>query len=483
MKKDCEEKMDKPFRPVLRLLEKKTVQDVKQEAIRVLHEIGVFVEHGPAVDLLAGAGAKVGKEGRVHITPSMVDKALETAPSEIVLYDRQGEHPIRLAGDEVHFDPGSMAIKVYDFNEKKVRKPVREDCIRFAQLTEMLPHMDMQSTCVLPNDVPNETAGRFRLYAALKHCTKPVVTGVLNPDCFEKMHEMLACVRGDADALREKPLAIFDCCPSPPLKWSELTCACLVACAQNGVPAELVSMPLTGATAPVTLLGAVVQHAAENLSGVVIHQLAGPGAPIIYGGSPSGFDLRKGTTPMGAIETMMIDSAYAQVGKHLGLPTHAYMGLSDAKTPDWQAGMEGGMGAVLAALTGVNVVSGAGMLDFESCQSLENLLAQNEACGQALRLVRGLSRRDHPIALDVLKEGLAAGHFLSLDHTRKWAREEFCFPGPSIDRVEGPLWEQLDGRPAAERAHDEVKRLLERADTPPFEESLERELLGLAGGT
>jgi trimethylamine--corrinoid protein Co-methyltransferase len=475
--------MSDTLRPSFRLLDEKTVQNVREEAYRVLEAIGVFVEHEPALELLTGAGARMGEDGRILIPPEMVESALSSAPSEIALFDRDGEHPVHLGGDESHFDPGSMAIKVYDGKEKRVRKPLKEDCVRFARLTQRLGNLDLQSTSVLPDDVPNETAGRYRLYAALMHCTKPVVTGVLNPDCFEKMHAMLACVRGGEDALRDKPLAIFDCCPSPPLKWSELTCASLVACARTGVPAELVSMPLTGATSPVTLLGAVVQHAAENLSGVVIHQLATPGAPIIYGGSPSAFDLRKGTTPMGAIETMMIDVAYAQVGKSMGLPTHAYMGLTDAKTPDWQSGMEGGMGATLAVLGGINMISGPGMLDFESCQSLENLVLQNEACGMALRLAKGMIRRDEVMAFDILKEGLAAGQFLSLDHTRKWAREEFYFPGPCIDRVEGALWEQGDGLSAAERAHAEVQRLLDGdgEDAPPLKDDVEQTLARLAG--
>jgi trimethylamine--corrinoid protein Co-methyltransferase len=340
--------------------------------------------------------------------------------------------------------------------------------------------MALQSTCVVPADVPKERADKQRLHLALMTGRKAVITGTFADASFGAMIDMLVCVRGSRKALAKKPLAIFDCCPSPPLKWSELTCRCLVDCARLGVPAELVSMPLTGATAPVTLLGAVVQHTAEDLSGVVIHQLAKAGSPIIYGGSPSGFDLRKGTTPMGAIETMMIDSAYAQVGKHLGLPTHAYMALTDAKTPDWQAGMEGGMGAVLAALAGVNMISGPGMLDFESCQSLENLLLQNEACGMAHRLVKGMARRDSVMALDLLKEGLAAGHFLSLDHTRKWSRREFYFPGPAIDRVEGLQWQKSDGKTATERAHDEVERILAGAEPYPMDEAVKKELERLA---
>ena len=91
---------------------------------------------------------------------------------------------------------------------------------------------------------------------------------------------------------------------------------------------------------------------------------------------------------MGAVETMMINAAHVQIGKYLRLPTHSYMGLSDAKGVDGQAGLETGMGALVAALAGANVISGPGMLNFESCQSLEKLVLDNEICGMALRMVR-----------------------------------------------------------------------------------------------
>jgi trimethylamine--corrinoid protein Co-methyltransferase len=221
-------------------------------------------------------------------------------------------------------------------------------------------------------------------------------------------------------------------------------------------------MGMTGATSPVTIAGTLVQHVAESLSGVVIAQLAKRGAPVIFGGSPSGFDMRHGTTPMGAIETMMIDAAYVQIGKSLGLPTHAYMALSDAKVVDAQAGFETGMGAVLAALAGVNIVSGPGMLDFESAQSLEKLVIDNEICGMAYRLIQGIAQRDEPLALGLF-EGFGMGsQFLTMPHTRKWYRAEHIFPVVT-DRETYDGWAALGKKTIAERAAEEAARLLKPA--------------------
>jgi trimethylamine--corrinoid protein Co-methyltransferase len=204
-----------------------------------------------------------------------------------------------------------------------------------------------------------------------------------------------------------------------------------------------------------------VQHAAETLSGVVLSQLASAGAPVVWGGSPAVFDIRHETTPMGAIETMMLDCANAEVGKRLGLPTQGYIALSDAKALDAQAGLETGMGAVLAGLSGINSVSGPGMLDFESCQSLEKLVVDNEICGMTYRLLAGIEPREDFPALPLFEELLREKHLLIAEHTRRHLREEIALPGPVIDRANRDRWLKTGGLTLRQRAAREVARLVE----------------------
>jgi trimethylamine--corrinoid protein Co-methyltransferase len=463
--------LKKANHPKLAILEEKKIKKIIEEAIQVLEKVGVFVENEKGLELLYGANCEVDrKEKKVYIKSDLVEKCLKTAPSQIKVFDREGELALDLQDDNIHFDPGSAALRIYDLDLNESRPPVAKDLINFARLTDSLLYLKAQSTALIPSDVPKEIADRYRLFIALQYSTKPIVTGTFAKDGFEVMKEMLITIRGNQENLKAKPLAIFDCCPSPPLKWSDLTCHDLICCAESGIPAELVSMPLCGATSPVTLAGALVQHTAENLSGIVIHQLANPGSPIIYGGSPSFFDMRKGTTPMGAIETMMIDSAYAQIGKYFNLPTHAYMGLSDAKILDYQSGLESAVGAILAALSGINVISGPGMLDFESCQSLEKLVLDNEICGMAYRLIQGIGFRDEVLALDLLKDvtsderslktAATKRQFLTSPHTLKWFKKEAFFPSEVIDRSSLGDWEKTGKKTAGQRAKEKVKKIL-----------------------
>jgi trimethylamine--corrinoid protein Co-methyltransferase len=234
----------------------------------------------------------------------------------------------------------------------------------------------------------------------------------------------------------------------------------LLDCARWSIPVEFISMPLSGFMSPVTLVGSLIQQTAETLSGIVISQLASPGHPVLYGGSPAVFDVRYETTPMGAMETMMLDCANSEIGKHLGMPTQGYIALSDAKQLDAQAGLETTAGAVLAALSGINSISGPGMLDFESCQSLEKLVVDNEICGMVFRLLRGIEPRDDFPSLPLFQELLREKHLLIAKHTRRHLREEITFPGPVIDRANRARWLEEGGRTLGERAGREVSRLL-----------------------
>jgi len=275
-------------------------------------------------------------------------------------------------------------------------------------------------------------------------------------------------------------MAVFDTCPSAPLQWSELLSQNLIDCAKFGIPVEIVPMPQLGATGPVTLAGSLVQHNAEFLSGLVMVELTNPGAPVIYGGSPTTLDLRYATAPLGAIETMMLGCSYAQIGKYYGLPTHMYLGLSDTKVVDAQCGFESGIGIVLGALAGINVISGPGMLNFESCQSLEKLVIDNTICGMALRLVDGVRVDDETLAVDLIRKVGPGGMYLAEKHTLEWFRKEQFMPSELIDRQERKAWKAAGQKDIFQRAREIVGKTLKEHKPEPLPHDIEKDLDNVA---
>jgi trimethylamine--corrinoid protein Co-methyltransferase len=249
--------------------------------------------------------------------------------------------------------------------------------------------------------------------------------------------------------------------------------------ARAHVPAELISMPLAGVAAPVTLIGSIVQHAAETLAGIVLHQLAEAGAPIVWGGAPSIVDMRSGSTPMGAIETAMIDGGYAAVGTSLGMPVQAYLGATDSKLVDAQAGYESGMTALVGGLAGIDMISGPGMLDFLLTQSPEKLVLDADMIGMVQRLLRGVATPTETLATGFFEAAGPEGRFLELQETRKLFRSEQFLPALMSDRGSRRGWLDAGGLDAFGRARVRVDEIMATHRVPELAPEVASGLVGI----
>ena len=449
------------MKPLFKLLDEDLAERIISEAKIVLAEVGMDIAVDETKRLLADNGADVdGSDGRVRITDPMVEAALDSAPLSFSLYDVLGEETHNFEGQRTHFTPGSAAINILDRDSGEIRPAVTADLVALAKLVNGLPRYDAQSTALVSSDVPEAISDSYRLFLDLLYCEKPVVTGAFTIEGFEVIRDLLLAVRGSAEALAEKPVAMLTCCPTAPLRWTDEGSHNLMDCARMRIPVEVVTVPLTGFMAPVTLVGTLIQHTAEVLSGVVIAQLVQPGTPVLFGGSPAIFDVRYSTTPMGAIETTMLTCAAAEIGRHLGLPTQGYIAISDSKALDAQAGLETGIGALMAALTPIDNVSGPGMLDFESAQSLEKLVVDHETCLMVDRVRAGIEPREDFPSRALFEELLAEKHLMIADHTRRHLRSELTFPGPVIDRTSRQRWLEEGSKTLAENVAAEVDRII-----------------------
>ncbi|MGC8873824.1 MAG: trimethylamine methyltransferase family protein, partial [Chloroflexia bacterium] len=443
--------------PSIRFLSDETIDRVLDEAMSALEDPGVEVHSERALSLLADHGAHVERKKQVARIPrALVEQALKTAPSEFVLYDLEGQARLDLGGENTYYYPGATSVYYLDPEERRMREAVSADLIRFYKITEQLPEIDAQVTAIISSDVPKEISDSYRLYLLLKHTRKPFVTGGFSIEGQQVILDLVAAAVGGYEALAQKPVTAQAICPTPPLHWSEITCENLILCAERDVPVIFISMPLAGGTGPATLIGSIVQHTAETLSGVVIAQIVRPGAKMLWGGSPAILDMRYGTTPMGAIETIMMDCAYNEVGKRLGLPTHGYLGLTDSKVVDAQAGIESALGLVLANLARVNLVAGPGHMNFEISQSCEDLVIDHEILGIARRLRRGIDDSEPSLGLEVIRQVGHAGNFLAIPHTRRSYRREQFMPR-LFSRESLESWQQAGAKDIYQRAREYVR--------------------------
>ena len=450
------------MRPTLKILSDEWIDQILAEAKRILSDVGVEVRGIPLRQRLLDHGlAQNPTSGRVLFPSEVVDQAIATTPRSFILYKRDGTPHADLGGDRVHFVPGSSGLRVLDPQTNEVRLADTKDFVEYVRLTDGLQHIAYLATAFSTNDdIDAQVSDAWRLYLCLTNSLKPVVSGAFTEHGVPRMAEMMQLFRHDKADLIARPMSIFTITATGMFRYSEDSCQNLIDCVEWGIPIEVVPVTLMGLIAPVTPIGAIVMHVADVLAGLTMAQLVKPGAPVLFGGAPAAFHMKMASSPMAAIEAMHLDVAYVAVAKSLGLPTQSYMALSDAKVLDAQAGAETFGSALLAALAGINSVSGPGMLDYVLVFSLEKLIFDNDMCGQALHFAREFQPMEDLPTVDLVHQLLEEQHLITAPHTLKYWPKQLYLPDPAIDRFTRENWIKMGRLSLEQRAHQEVEKRL-----------------------
>ena len=448
-------------RPSLQILAPELIDQIVDEAKRVLAEVGMEIRGHGLRQRLIDAGLPTTADGRVLFPRAVVESAIESAPSSFILYDRDGLPHADLGEDRVHFVPGSSGLKTMDHRTGDVRLANSTDFVEYVRLGDGLPHIAYLATAFSTNDdIEAQVSDAWRLYMVLTNSKKPVVSGAFTEHGVPRMVEMMQLFRADRADLIARPMSIFTITATGNFRYSEDSCQNLIDCVEAGIPVEIVPVTLMGLIAPVTTVGATVFHTVDVLAGITMAQIIRPGSPVLFGGAPATFHMKIASSPMSAIEAIQLDAAYIAVAKALRLPCQSYMALSDGPILDAQAGAETFGSALIAALAGVNSVSGPGMLDFLLVFNLPKLVFDDEMCGQALRFVREIRvAEDLPVGA-LIDQLMADQHLIMADHTMAHWPTELYLPSPIVDRDNRENWMKAGGKDSYQRAVDEVERRL-----------------------
>jgi trimethylamine--corrinoid protein Co-methyltransferase len=457
------------MRPTLNVITPELCAKVLAEAKRIMAETGMEIRGPEMRKRLLDHGLKSTADGvRILFAQDVVDRALATAPKSFTLYTRDGTPHAELGGNNVHYVPGSSGLKILDHRTGETRLSNSTDFIEYARLCDGLEHIAYLATAFSTNkDIESQVSDAWRLYMLLTTSKKPMVSGAFSEHGVPRMRDMMQLFRRDRAELIAKPMSIFTITATGNFRYSEDSCQNMIDCVEAGIPVEIVPVTLMGLIAPVTLVGALVFHCVDVLTGITMAQIIRPGAPVLFGGAPATFHMKAASSPMAAIEAQHLNVAYVAVAKSLGLPTQAYMALSDAKSLDAQAGGESFSSALLAALAGINSVSGPGMLDFVLTFSLPKLVYDNEVCGQSLHFVREMTVIEDLPSRQLVEDLMANDHLITSPHTLQHWPSQLYLTNPVIDRENRETWQKAGSKDLAQRANEEVDTRL--ANYTPIE--------------
>ena len=450
------------MRPTLNVLSDVQIAKILTEAKRIMAETGMEIRGQELKQRLQDHGLKTDASGKRILFPEdVVDKAIADAPPSFTLFDRDGNPYTEIGGYNVHYVPGSSGLKILDHRTGETRLSDSTDFIEYARICDGLEHIAYLATAFSTNkDIESQVSDAWRLYMTLTTSKKPVVTGAFSEHGVPRMADMLEMFRKDRTDLIAKPMSIFTITATGNFRYGEDSCQNLLDCVEAGIPVEIVPVTLMGLIAPVTLVGALVFHTVDVLTGITMAQIVRPGAPVLFGGAPATFHMKAASSPMAAIEAQHLNVAYVAVAKSLDLPTQAYMALSDGKFLDAQAGGETFSSALLAAIAGVNSVSGPGMLDFVLTFSLPKLVFDNEVCGQSLHFIREIEVLDDLPTAELVEDLMRDDHLITSPHTLEQWPSQLYLTDPVIDRENRETWEKAGARDLNQRANDEVERRL-----------------------
>ncbi|MCC6221910.1 MAG: trimethylamine methyltransferase family protein [Thermoleophilia bacterium] len=463
--------------PRFRLLSDEKLARLHGASAWILEEIGVKVTTRPALDLLAAAGCPI-DGGVVRIPREVVESAIASAPSEIVVYDRSGHEALFLGEKNVHFGLGITGIYFLDPETGEERDFTLEDFAVSCRVADALPNTDMIGTPGVLRatpEIPQEIVNHHEFAAMVANTTKPLAVLVENGPILRDVFEMASVAVGGQANLRARPFIIpYLNCVSP-LIYNVETVDKLLLSADWGIPVLCIPSGQCGATGPVTLAGSIALSNAETLAGLVIHQLKRPGAPFIMGSDPAIMDMRTGNIAYATPETSLLMMGAAELAHYYGLPVTGLSNTSESKRPDQQMSLEQAIGAYGVLLSGVHLLPYMGFLESGRIFSLEALVTADEIVGMLRRIFRGVPVDDDTLALETIRHVGIGGQYLGEPHTLTHFREELWQPSV-LTRETHHAWETRGRKATGERVKAKLREILETHQPEPLSAEAEAEI-------
>jgi len=403
-------------------------------------------------------------------------ESVEKAGKQYILHGRDRDKTARFGhGDFVMMSsPGQYSWIDLDTGQR--REATLGDARHAMALGDVLENITIVGSMAQPKEVSESYRDVFMTGELLKATTKPTRCWVKNGASAKYVLELYRTVAGGASALREYPMVDTLLEPISPLQLPGDGLDIVTEFANAGQPVSVGPMAMASGTSPATLAGTLAQENAEILAGVVMTQLLAPGTPMTYGGIPHIMDPRTSICSFGSPEQGLMGAAMAQMAQSYGFPVYINVGLTDAKIPDAQAGMEKAATLLLGAQAGADTFGHCGICGTDHAGSLLWLFMDNELGHYVKRILRGFDVTQETLAEDVIQAVGPGGNFLAETHTVKHFREELWLSGPAWTRQSWDGWQQQGSQSFADRGIEQIKTILAEDEPDPMDPALAREI-------
>ena len=454
-----------------------TADIINQEQVMLIHEAtlellrhtGIRVDNMKAAEIFSAYGAYVSYGDGYAIVkfPShLVEQCINWAAKPLVFYGRTMDKDFAAFKNHVGFSTFGECVKIIDPQTREIRDCVKEDLAGITKVCDYMDEIAVVERACGSLDYPSEVQPLHNLEAMIKNTSKAIFIGAVNGANCRKMVEMAYAAAGGEIAFRERPFLNIFVCPTSPLRLGKECAAQIIEAARMGAGIAIIPMALAGATSTVTLAGTIVSHNAEVLVSIMLAQMVQKGARCTYCSMSTIMDLKHMISATGSPEQSMISAATVKMAQFYNLPSWIGAGLSDSMVPDAQAGCEFGINAMNGALSGANIVYGAGALEAALTIDYAKLVLDCEGMSYIRKILGGLEVTRETIALDVIHKAGPGGEFLYQKHTYDHMRSH-----SQVDvftRSTRSSWVAAGSKDAADAAYEKAAYILFNHQVAPL---------------
>lgn len=449
--------------------------EIHLESLKILEQVGVKVLSPRALSMLKELGATVDERTQiVRIPERMVMEWLSKAPREFKMCARDRAHDIPLpAAVNTQGCNDGQPTEVWDFEAQKKRKATAKDLADLTLVCDAMPEVDLYWPEVVANDIPPEASNLHEFVISLFFTGKHIQHGAGNAVDARFMIRAAAAVVGSEKELKKRPIASITHTPITPLRYEAGDVDAVIEFARAGLPVVHLSMAISGSVCPVTLAGTVSLVNAENLAGIMISQMASPGAPVLYSSESGPMDMRTGVFLSGSTEGSLINSAGCQMARRYRLPSQVGGLAASGCMPGFEIGYQKAISALLPAMAGADQIVGIGGFERSGCESVEQIVMDCEIWRNVLRVGKGIKVNEEMLAFDAIARVGPGGYFMKDVHTLRHFKEEVLLPKIALrPSVPGAKHE-----PIKLAARDEVRRILKEHRPLEMDKDARREVL------
>jgi trimethylamine--corrinoid protein Co-methyltransferase len=444
------------------------------ESLNLLERIGVKIKYEPALKLLKDAGCEVNKsDGLVKVPQYIVEKALRLTPSRFLMGGRDRSKDIVVGGNDVHTTGSGNCVYTIDFINGEHRPSNTKDLQDMVLLEDALDNIEVVMNPVVPSDLSKNGLYINVFGNMVRNTAKPLINEAESAEEVRDHVDILEAAVGSREEVLSRKMVAFCCCFKSPFTYGDTNCEVLFECAKLGLPIIVETDPISGATAPVTLGGLLIQQNAELLFGITLAQLVKPGTPVFYAHAPTVMDMRSGDVSEGAPERCLYYIYCAQICRFYDIPSCSCAGVTDSKLNDLQSGFERATTLITTALAGYNLIySSAGTINGILTVSLEGIVTDDEFYSYTSRVLKGIDFSEDTVreSMDTIEKVAGSGKsFLSEKHTKTYLRKEHWTP-TILDRRRYGIFEQSDKKGILDFARDRVKKIMQEHKPHPLPE-------------